>query len=496
LFYLLNPIWLLAASGIIIPIAIHLWNVKQGKTLKIGSLKLLARTEQARARSLRLTELFLLLLRCILILLLALLLAKPYWQNPSAKKGWVLMEQKDAPQAYEHFKPLVDSLLQAGYTFHLFDKGFEEKDLQTIVKDTADESHHPSASYWQLVKDLDKQLLPGMPVYIFTGNRLNRFHGKRHDVAIAVTWKTFTAKDSASRFISDAYIGANDSVIITMGETNPAGTRFHQQVIATNQPKQNDFSLDVSNGSLQLSYHNSEPVPVDTATWHITIFANAYFNDTRYVKAAIQSIQQVTKRRIELKLVNAIAQVPAKQDWLFWLSDQAIPSQINASNILRYQAGTAIAVRSRLLAKEAGIGEETGLYKRVPCTAKNPDIVWQDGFGEPLLTKEQDGPKAFYRFYTHFDPSWNELAWNASFPQLIYGLMDTADTNKSINRNDQRVIDDQQLQLAVSTKKKEIAAIKNNEATDLKQVLWGIIFMLFCLERFFSLKTKKEKASA
>jgi hypothetical protein len=496
LFYLLNPIWLLAASGIIIPIAIHLWNVKQGKTLKIGSLKLLARTEQARARSLRLTEWLLLLLRCILILLLALLMAKPFWQNGSAKKGWVLMEKKDAQQAYTQFKPLVDSLLQTGYTFHLFDKGFEENDLQTVVKDTTGEIRNAQISYWQLVKELDQQLLPGMPVCIFTGNRLNRFSGERPEVAIAVTWKTFTGNDSVSRFISNAYIGVNDSVIITMGETNPAGTRFHQQVIATNQPKQNDFALDVTNGSLQVSYHNSRPVPVDTASWHVTIFANAYFNDTRYVKAAIQSIQQVTKRRIELKLVNTIAQIPVKQDWLFWLSDQPIPSQINASHLFRYEAGNAIAVQTRLLTMGSETGDETGLYKRVASTEKKADIVWQDGFGEPLLTKEQDDAKELYHFYSHFDPSWNELAWSESFPRLIYGLMDTARANKVINQNDRRVIDDTQLQLVVSTKKKEITAIKNNETTDLKQVLWLIIFILFCIERFFSLKIKKEKANA
>ena len=137
-----------------------------------------------------------------------------------------------------------------------------------------------------------------------------------------------------------------------------------------------------------------------------------------------------------------------------------------------------------------------GLYKRVASPEKNAAIVWQDGFGEPLLTNEQDGAKQLYHFYSHFDPSWNELAWSASFPQLIYGLMDAGQTSKSINPNDQRIIDDDQLQLIVSAKKKEITSIKNNEATDLKQVLWIIIFILFCTERFFSLKIKKEKVDA
>jgi hypothetical protein len=85
--------------------------------------------------SLRFTELFLLLLRCLLIMLLALLLAQPYWLNAGSGKGWILMEKKDVQQAYTHFKPVTDSLLQAGYEFHLLEEGFEKKDIQSVLKE-------------------------------------------------------------------------------------------------------------------------------------------------------------------------------------------------------------------------------------------------------------------------------------------------------------------------------------------------------------------------
>ena len=493
--FLVQPIWLLAALGIIIPIAIHLWNVKQGKTLKIGSIQLLARTEQARAKSLRLTELLLLLLRCLLILLLALLLAKPFWQRTNTQKGWVLMERKDAQQAYMQYKILVDSLTEAGYSFHLFEPGFEEKDLSIVLKDANAAGDTKTESYWQLVKELDQQTSPGMPVYLFTGNRLNRFIGKRPEIAMALNWK-IVASDTTLHFIANAYLTASDSIVVTIGESNPLTTLYHQEVIATNQPRQNQFRLDVNNGNLAVRYLDNDPVTVDTTTRYITVFTDKYFDDTRYIAAVIQSVKQVTMRRITLKLVNRIDQVPAKQDWLFWLSAQLVPARVNADHTLRYEDGNPVNVHSWVLANESAAGSETALYKRVPYSTKNVDVLWRDGFGEPLLTREEDGTKQLYRFYSHFDPSWNDLAWSASFPKLIYTLIEGDLTKKIVEENDQRTIAETQLQLPSSTRKNRAAVIPNNVAIDLKQMLWALIFILFCIERFFSFATKKEQSHA
>ena len=217
-----------------IPIAIHLWNIRQGKTLKIGSIALLTRTSQEHARSLRFTELFLLFLRCLLIILLALLLAQPYWLNGGSGKGWILMEKKDVEQTYIHFKPITDSLLNAGYEFHLLEKGFEKKDLQSVLKESRDTTEINPLSYWSLVKQLDKKLPQEFPVYLFTGNRLNRFIGSRPEVSIAVKWKTFTTRDSMHTFISKAYVASSDSIIVIKGETGPSGTLYIQESIAIN----------------------------------------------------------------------------------------------------------------------------------------------------------------------------------------------------------------------------------------------------------------------
>jgi hypothetical protein len=484
----------LAAGGISIPVVVHLWNIRQGKILKVGSIRLLARTAQQRARSLQITEWVLLLLRCLLIILLALLLARPYWKT-SAQKGWILMEKSDAVQAYAHFKPLVDSLLHAGYTFHLFEKGFAETELSTVLNNKKDTGMIDRSSYWQLIRLLDKQSLPGMPVQLFTGNRLNRFTGERPDIGISVTWNTFTHTDSIQRFISDAYLGNNDSIILSIIETRPFSTSSHQQVIAANQPRQNDFVLNVNNGNLSVSIGNGEPVPVDTTKLKITLFANLYSNDLRYVQAAIQSIKQVKKKRIDLTVTRTPAQLPAKQDWLFWLSDLPVPANVDAHSVFVYQPGKIVQLQSNILINAFGTDMESALYQRIGYAKTNAAILWKDATGSPLLTKENDHVQQRYHFYSHFDPSWNDLPWSPFFPQMIYGLMDTGSKDR-IEANDRRVIDETQLKLLQANTAKIEAPAGNVDNTNAKHILWIMIFVIFCIERFFSYRIKKETAYA
>jgi hypothetical protein len=491
---LLQPIWLLAASGILIPIAIHLWNIKQGRTLKVGSIALLTRTSQEHARSLRFTELFLLLVRCLLIMLLALLLAQPYWRNAGSGKGWILMEQKDARQAYTQFKPVTDSLLQAGYEFHLLDEGFEKKDIQSILKEDKDTAQINSVSYWNLVKQLDKKLPKGFPVYLFTGNRLSRFSGPRPEVSIAVKWETFTGKDSITTFISKAYVTSSDSIMVIKGETGPSTTVYTQESIAINKPRQKDIALQVINGNLAVQYKEDAPILVDTAALTITIFSDNYLNDARYVQSALQSIQQVNKKKIRLSVTNKLAAVTGKQDWVFWLSDQSVPLNINTVTLFAYEKGNAIPVHSWLRPGKR-IAMQVPLYKRISYQPDGASYIWNDGFGKPVLTKQTSGDKQFYRFYSHFDPSWNDLAWDASFPQLIYELIEPAVLEETVNNFDQRIIGESKIQLNTTIVKKNMGAL-NADTIDAKHILWAIILVLFFVERFFSFKPKKERMYA
>src|SRR5260221_7176169 len=91
--YFLQPIWLAAMAGIVVPVVVHFWNDRRGKVLRIGSIALLEGASQRMAWSRRLSQWWLLLLRCALVMALALLLAGPYLARAGGgEKGWGLVD--------------------------------------------------------------------------------------------------------------------------------------------------------------------------------------------------------------------------------------------------------------------------------------------------------------------------------------------------------------------------------------------------------------------
>lgn len=68
----LNPLFLLAAAAIAVPLALHLFHRQETRRVVFPALRYLLRTEKEHARRIRLRQLLLLLVRCAIILLLAL----------------------------------------------------------------------------------------------------------------------------------------------------------------------------------------------------------------------------------------------------------------------------------------------------------------------------------------------------------------------------------------------------------------------------------------
>lgn len=76
-----NPFLLWGALGIVIPILIHLWNKKESRVLDWAATQWLLEKNRVQQRNLKLDNLLLLLVRCLLITLLAFLLSEPAFHS-------------------------------------------------------------------------------------------------------------------------------------------------------------------------------------------------------------------------------------------------------------------------------------------------------------------------------------------------------------------------------------------------------------------------------
>ncbi len=500
MFQLLNPIWLFGISGIIIPLLIHLWNVKKGKTLKIGSVSLLGESSRQNARSLRLLDLLLLLLRCLLIIFVSILLAEPVWintNNADQKGGWILIENDNFTETYSQFQKEIDSLDQAGLDLHLFEPGFQSADINKLKnsKIIRDSTAAP-LSYWSLLRMLDQEIPTGKEAYIFTSNRLNRFRGERPEIVTKIKWKTYTPKDSTATWIESAWFN-NDSIRAIIAQTDPKGIK---KIPVNIDPfdRNSAFTIDIQDRNSSLSFKNPSalkqiPVNIDTSTIRIAVYADNFKKDAEYLIAAIRAIQKYTERKIEISSVNT-GLISGEQNMVFWLSEKKLSEvQIKnlrpGSSLFIYEKGKTKEVNSLIVLPEQSLQKELiALRKRIHLEnrSKNNFAVWEDGFGQPLLDLEITNKIKLYHFYSRLNPEWNGLVWNEDFAKILVTLVIPSVKNLYSDLYDRRSAGRSWINPAFAEIKSGTA--NQNTESDLKQVFWISLMLLLLTERWLSFR--------
>lgn len=476
----LNPIWFFALAALSIPVVIHLWNVRPGKTLKVGSISLLTEASKSTRRSFKLLDILLLILRCLLLALLAMLLASPVWQKVTSgqkAKGWLLIPKENFRETYQKFKPVIDSLNRAGYEFHYFNRGFAKNDLNKLLTDTTIKDTAAKANYWTMVGALDNKVSSATPVYIFTPNRTNHFTGSKPAVDLNLRWQTYTATDSVSKWIASASFTYSGLIKVAVGNSSTAGIYYSTQILQNSGNR--DITISAQNGRPYVSLKGGNQIPVDTSTLRIAIYTDKHAIDAGYLKAALSAAVDFSGRKANIKQYNNASQIPGGQTWLFWLSEQAINGYAKGSkNIFKYEAGKATDVNTWM--EPGHIAVSKIINKKI-----GEDVIWEDGFGKPLLSLTGNT----YHFYTRFNPLWNDLVWSDAFPKMILKLIGQKYTLPS--QYDKRVLSTAQILPELVKEYKSIAAVKSAEQVGLSRYFWLVLVVLFIAERILSHKTKQ-----
>lgn len=492
--YFLQSIWLWAAAGIVVPIAIHLWNIKQGKTLKVGSIAFITAMAKSQASSLKLSQWLLLLLRCLLIVVLALLIAKPYFeqQQKDKEKGWILIAPDGLKATCNAYKPLIDSLQNSGYALHYFDKDFEAINWKDTLHNVRDTTTNSGIFYWVLLKALAEKLPDGFPVYLFTDDQLQHFTGRRPQLSLHLNWYNYPSTDTVATWLANAYQTPADSIKITIGKSNAFGTYYTYKSLAANSAG-DDYTIVENNGRILVSNDAlHQTVYADTSTLFISIYTNKYFADANYLKAALDAIKDFTQHKMQVIVVNNIANIPAGSDWLFWLSEDKLPSSVAKNNILVYEGGKSENIHSALITDSKAVltaNEPVALYQYIPNKAVAYTPVWKNGLDEPVLSI-QDSSTNIYHFYSRFNPQWNNLVWHPAFPQLLYNLLYGEKDNVAIVM-DKRMMDASQMQPSFIKEEKKNNQKVLHDQKDLSQAFWLAAFFLFLLERVIAFKQNK-----
>ena len=122
----LNPFFLWSSLAIAIPVAIHFWHQKRGKPLPWAATQWLTEARQQQSRGLRLDTIWLLLVRCLLLISLAILLAKPllnWFTGPPVVQTVHLVQPN--PVVADNFRFELTEAKRKGERVAWADKGLE-----------------------------------------------------------------------------------------------------------------------------------------------------------------------------------------------------------------------------------------------------------------------------------------------------------------------------------------------------------------------------------
>lgn len=347
---LLYPIGLLALTAILVPIIIHLWRIKQGKTLKVGSISLMGESAASNAKSFVISDWLLLLLRCLLLTILAFLLAQPFLKGEPLSKqgGWILVEQQNLKTTYQNHRKTIDSLLNKGFEFRQLGLGFKSLSLKDTANAITDSL--PSLSYTSLLKQANHQLPNQYPLWIFAPKTAPGFEEELPKLHLQIHWQTPPLNTLTS--YSKSFLNLN------LKAQNNGNAVIYQR------------EKGASVLAMQVLIHSSNAL------------------DGKYVKAAVNAIGEYLDQPMTIYSQSNKQSLDA----IFWLADTDVPDdmrkKLKANGVLfKYAKGKTTNENSFISFGNTSVGNASSakLLKRI-ANETTGQTLWKDGFGEALLT--------------------------------------------------------------------------------------------------------------
>lgn len=294
---LTNPIFLWSLLGLSVPIAVHLLSRKEGKVIRIGSIRHIQETSTQQFKGIKLNELLLLALRCVMIIIFALLLSGLQCTSLRNEK-WVVVEK--SLENLPSIKIILDSLRKEGYEQHQLAEGFP----MTLSDDTVSE-----INYWKLAEQLESMNLSH--AVVFASNRLENFKGMRIPLMPNLKWISVSL--SQEDYPLQAIQLDSDSIFLRMGHSNGDESYFE-----TEKTKTLTHTISVS---------SPDSIRV------LIVSDDSYGYDRGIIIAALKGMENAFPIKLKIIETNSFTFSTSKVDWCIWLSDKK-PHENNSLRLI------------------------------------------------------------------------------------------------------------------------------------------------------------------
>ncbi len=419
-----NPTYLWAFLGLTIPIAIHLWSKREGKTIKVGSVQLLKKADTKQSSSIKLNEFWLLLLRLSLLSILVLIISGMHIKKKvsNSKITYIVEASLLENQA---FAGILDSIA-TNSPIRLLAPDFPEVDLE--------ESYNYATSvpnYWQLAAKM--QTIPTDSIIVFSQGYLAGFKGIRPEIAEHIEWIPI-ATDSTAQVLLNAN-KINEQLELILLNSSSSQLALNKEVLPLSSPK-----LNVNPTKDSVFYNEQQVVINSEKTREILLYySDSLMAQANYIEAGLNAVATYLNRDINLvKTINLDTVKDIDYDLIVWFSDILAPS--TKGKLLLYKPNAF----SNKLIQESNLKNTYHLTQNL-----NSEVVAADRLPEQLIAL--------------FD--------------LNPGIQE------KIAKNDLRILDKAAMVPAYGNKKLKSSS---NNGINLASWLWGAFMLVLISERILA----------
>ena len=312
----LNPTYFLALLGLAVPLAIHLWSKKEGRTIRIGSIQLLKQSDPKKSSSIKLNELWLLLLRLLVISILVLILTAPRLKIKGENIPVTYLIEPSL-LAYENVSSLIDTL----------DRDSEKRLLQTGFPEYQKEEFEETAvsipNYWQLTREM--QELATDSIVVFTNAFSSGFKGKRPEISKNITWILLDPGEPKMGVVEAVQKG--DQLELISVKSDHQSLRFEKELLPLNNDEvvinanRDSVMISSSQNKKWLSLNKADSLNV------LLSYDKDRFTEMKYISASFKAISNYLDRKIGVKLIQDLDTLPTeKYDLIVWLNEAPVPN--------------------------------------------------------------------------------------------------------------------------------------------------------------------------
>ncbi|GAA4002918.1 hypothetical protein GCM10022408_13000 [Hymenobacter fastidiosus] len=466
--FLASSGWL-ALLGVAVPVAIHLWNRRPGRTVAVGSIRWLAAAANRRLRNLKLEQRALLLLRLMVVVLLALAVAGPVWRRPARPQAGQILISPDllASGTLAVVRPGIDSLRRRGFVLRqlkiglprISDTVWQQAGQHLDLADSTPLTADRTASFWLRVSQAADSF-PRQPIRVYSSAALRHFQGIRPALPARVHWQTVPLVPTETTWLRAASFSTPDSLRLMAGSSTEEAA--YTRSVTVPRPAQSAtiaaagaglpplrYTATAAGATLAMSDSGSITVTVQPPLRAWVYYDAAHAPDARYLRAVLRAAAVGLPTRLELTVTGAVPPLTAPLDWLYWLADSPPPAawQTRVAQGLHLwqdgqRPGTALTTHFTV----SPLSQPLRLTRLDTVRIAGAGTRWSTATGQPVLSEQLMGRGVRYHFHSRLNPAWSSLAESPALPQLWLTLLRPALTAMP-SPYDQRLLDPTQIRV-------------------------------------------------